>query len=115
MYLRAHSDLIYAIKSRAQHAMRNAESFFFLKKDNVCARRRSNQQKRRKKRKTIHRDCIRRYVARVTRIFSHQEDGQDRIPPNVERFRRKYVYYVNSRDKNQVNAIQGIEIKILTV
>lgn len=48
-------------------------------------------------------------------FFSHQENGQDRIPPNVERFRRKYVYYVNSRDKNQVNAIQEIEIKILIV
>lgn len=117
MYLgRARSDLICAIKSRAWHAMRNVESFyfflflFFFKKDNVYARRTSNQ--RRKKRKTIHRDCIR---DESREFFLHQENGRDRIRPNVERFRGKYAYYVNLRDKSRDNAIQGIGIKILII
>lgn len=85
MYLvRARSDLICAIKSRARHATRNAESFLFYKDNIREAHEQSADERNGKQFAATAFD-----ISRESReFFSRQEDRQDRIPPNVERLRR---------------------------
>lgn len=106
MYLvRARSDLICAIKSRARHAMRNAKSSF-LRRTMYARYEKSTAKETENNSPRLHSST--RRTNQASFFFT---SGRS----NSIECRKVSENYVNSRDEKQVNAIQEIGIKVLTV